>query len=475
LIELDNSMGYHALEWLRENQLADGSWGGSIPYSHDRVICTLAAMIALKKWGDQNDKRRIRKARLGLDRAFKGISTEVATVGFELIVPLLLEEAYHLGAIRRLSDRNLITFGRESDEGKRREDFHAVQMAKGRQMKLKAIGSIDRNVTTAFSAEMVGDDLHLLDVNNLQETNGSVGCSPAATAFFALNVRRGDESALNYLKDMVEKSHGYGIPDFAPFEIYEIAWALWNLSLGGVDDNLKASCKPHLDLLAKSWTSSGVSYSSEYTPKDGDDTFLVFDTLRRYGRTVDLDVLLKYEEADHFRCFSHELNPSVTANAHALGALREADYEVDHPSIKKIKNFLQNSAQVNTFWADKWHSSPYYATSQVIITSAGYVEAPAISNAVEWIIDTQRGNGSWGFYRPTLEESALCLQALFIWQRNGGNVSDETLRKGIQWLVENHDRPYEHLWICKCLYTPPLIVRSIILSALKLGENYIGS
>ena len=46
--EIDWAISSQALAWLAENQLSDGSWGAPAPlYYHDRVICTLAAMIAL--------------------------------------------------------------------------------------------------------------------------------------------------------------------------------------------------------------------------------------------------------------------------------------------------------------------------------------------------------------------------------------------------------------------------------------------
>ena len=60
---------------------------------------------------------------------------------------------------------------------------------------------ISRNVTMAFSAEMAGTDgKHMLDVDNLQEDNGSVGVSPSATAYFATYISKGDEASLNYLR-----------------------------------------------------------------------------------------------------------------------------------------------------------------------------------------------------------------------------------------------------------------------------------
>src|SRR5687768_12943230 len=40
-----------ALQWLVDNQQQDGSWGGSVRYQHDRVVCTLAALSSLAARG----------------------------------------------------------------------------------------------------------------------------------------------------------------------------------------------------------------------------------------------------------------------------------------------------------------------------------------------------------------------------------------------------------------------------------------
>lgn len=40
-----------SLEWIVNNQLADGSWGDHLLFSaHDRIINTLACVIALTSW-----------------------------------------------------------------------------------------------------------------------------------------------------------------------------------------------------------------------------------------------------------------------------------------------------------------------------------------------------------------------------------------------------------------------------------------
>src|SRR5215813_5121047 len=41
-----------ALPWVRSHQHADGSWGGEIVHYHDRIISTLASVIALRELQD---------------------------------------------------------------------------------------------------------------------------------------------------------------------------------------------------------------------------------------------------------------------------------------------------------------------------------------------------------------------------------------------------------------------------------------
>ena len=105
-----------------------------------------------------------------------------------------------------------------------------------------------------------------------------------------------------------------------------------------------------------------------------------------------------------------------------------------------------------------------------MIACAGYTDWLA-DDALYWILETQNHDGSWGYYVPTAEETAYCLQALVAWKRSGHPVPREALKRGAAWLVRHMDQPYPPLWIGKCLYCPVLVVRSAILSALTLAEQ----
>lgn len=455
---IHSDLSNRALIWLTRNQLPDGSWGAPSPmYYHDRVVCTLSAMIALSYRGHrQADRTQIEYGKLALERiisgATGGLSTDPngATVGFEMIVPTLVAEAERAGLIKNQGGRFL---GR-------------LSALRRKKLAYLRENTINRNVTLAFSAEMSGvDGKHMLDVENLQERNGSVGVSPSATAYFATYIKKGDKASLKYLQGIMKPEGGF--PNVAPFDVFEIAWALWNLSF--IPDARKnKKLKPHLDFLANAWKPGrGVGFAAEYSVKDSDDTGLVYDTLMRYGIEKDIASVLFYEEKDHFRCFDLEANPSISANIHVLGALAQAGLDQKNSSFHKIVRFLSKTRGSNPFWMDKWHSSAYYATAHAIIACAGSAN-DLVAPSVDWMLASQNADGSWGTYIKTAEETAYAMQALWVWNEKVARVPKSALKKGARWLTENMDKPYPPLWIGKCLYSPHLVIRSAVISAVAL-------
>jgi hypothetical protein len=87
------------------------------------------------------------------------------------------------------------------------------------------------------------------------------------------------------------------------------------------------------------------------------------------------------------------------------------------------------------------------------------------------MINSQRSDGSWGFYLPTAEETAYCIQALCILKKKGKNVPTGVLLKAVEWLKLNKEPPYPLFWIGKGLYAGELVIRSAILSALELAKG----
>lgn len=467
LKDVDSYLGNHALEWICEHQHEDGSWGARFPfYYHDRVVCTLSAMIALTYKGRrQQDKLRIQNGLEALDRITAGathglqLDQSGATVGFEVITPTLVAEAEKLGIIKQQKERILGRLAR----------LREMKMAKLRGLK------VSRFITVAHSAEMTGKDmLDLLDTEQLQEKNGAVGASPAATAHFALYVKPGDQSALQYLSRIVT-THNGGAPALSPFEVFECVWVLWNLSLTNLYQTDKAItnlCDAHMDYLEKQWKpGQGLALSEFFSVPDADDTIVGYEILSKFGRKPELDAVLQYEDKEWFRCYHYEANPSVDVNIHVLGALKQAGYDKSDPSIQKALNFIRSKRIHNRYWLDKWNLSPYYTTSHLIIAASGY-DDQLCEDSINWILETQEPTGSWGFFNvPTAEETAYCIQALVLWQRYTGKSFREPIRHAQQWLSENCESPYPPLWIGKSLYCPEILVKSCLLSALTLAQE----
>jgi halimadienyl-diphosphate synthase len=459
LVEIGEPIGELALEWLREHQLPDGSWGAEQPrYYHDRVICTLAAINALARRARPGDRARLRRAEAALETMTSRLGEDPAgeTIGFELIVPTLLQEEKILGALHH----------------EETEVLRALSPLRSAKLAMLPNGMINRLVTVAFSMEMAGNDgKGLLDAEHLQEEDGSISYSPSATAYFALYVRRRDPAALAYLRSVASDGTA---PNVSPFDVFEQAWVLWNLkfAIGLLDEKIVDLCQPHLDFLERSWSPGvGAGFAKEYAPKDGDETSIVYDVLSCYDRSVDVEAVLSYEKPYYFRCFDLESTPSISANIHILGALQQAGFEITHPAIKKLLRFLSEARTNGAFWFDKWHVSPYYATSHSAMACTGYDDAMA-STAINWILSSQNDDGSWGYYSSTAEETAYCLQALAIWNRCHSNQIDrDVFRRGQEWLIQHSSPPYPPLWIGKCLYCPELVVKSAILCALALIES----
>jgi halimadienyl-diphosphate synthase len=454
-------LGNQALDWICEHQLPDGSWGVDFPFNaYDRILSTLSAIIALTNKGALNqNKLRIQRGLAALGKLTEMGAASlfgVIPVGFEMIAPSLIAEAEQLGIITQRKEHLL---GR------------LAHLQEIKLQKLKGI-KISRFITAAHSSEMVGrNKLDLLDIEKLQEKNGSVGSSPSATAHFALYISPNDPTALDYLRSAA-LARGGGAPALMPTEIFERIWVLWNLSITNIYQSNKEIadlCDTHLDYLEKCWRpGQGLGFSESFSLTDGDDTSVAYTILSNFGRKPDLQALLQYEDQKWFRCFHHETNPSIDVNIHVLGALKQANYEVENPTVQKVLNFIQSTRLEGKYWTDKWHLSPYYTTSHMIICSKGY-DIPFCQDSIKWILDTQRADGSWGFYKiATAEETAYCIQAL---ATSGPGYSEE-INLAHDWLLKNLESPYPPLWVDKALYCPEILVSSSILSAMVLAENY---
>jgi halimadienyl-diphosphate synthase len=455
----------HLVDWLLEHQWPDGSWGGAIPYYHDRILCTLAAVVALEERKGTQDVREA--IRLGQRYIWNNTHLlhhdPIELVGFELILPTLLSEARTL----------------ELDVPAHTCGYGQVRAAKLRLLPMDLL--YEPNTSVAFSIEFMGGRADPNRLGRLIRENGAIANSPAATAYVLSHTANGVDG-LRYLESILNLAGG--VPSVYPFRTFEAVWVLEHLSYGGLalDANL-VDARIWQDLQAAiEFDQKGVGVDPFFGINDGDTTSVTLHALAMGGQAVDPLVLHRFEhpETRVFRTFPFERNVSVVTNAHALEALSHMpDYPERQEVWDRIVTLFLASQKYQSYWIDKWHASPYYATAHVLVSLISTRE-PLLSeclHSIDWFLHTQRQDGSWGFFdRGTAEETAYVLLALLHHHRSVGKLDTHALRRGAAYLYRWLEAGSEHpeLWIAKTLYAPGSIVQAAILAAAILYEDTFG-
>ncbi|MGS2619174.1 prenyltransferase [Micromonospora sp. LZ34] len=305
---------------------------------------------------------------------------------------------------------------------------------------------------------------------------GAVGASPAATAAWVGDAPDAVQPAVTaYLAEAV-RQHGGPVPCCTPITVFERAWTLSSLARAGVP--VRPAPKLVADLagaLGPQGTPTGPGL-----PADADTTSAALYALARLGHPVDPASLLHYDVGSHFCTWRGEDGRSITTNAHVLEAL---GWHARHSAsgaarygdrVAALAGWLREQQQSDGRWSDRWHASPYYATSCAVLALAGYAPAEvagaAVDRAVDWVVASQRPDGSWGRWSGTVEETAYALQVLLGVDRPVRPGVPEAARRGLHHLVTvDGPRSDPPLWHDKDLYAPVLIVRAAVLAARQLA------
>jgi len=450
------------IDWLLENQHPNGSWGGAISYYHDRIICTLSAVVALHKNGCTPQARQaVKRAEHYIWHHLHLLPRDpFELVGFELIFPTLLATAQTAGV-----DVPAHTCG-----------YGSIQTAKLRLIPPDKLYS--PRLSTVHSLEFLGRSGDPEALQKALASNGSLGNSPATTAYYLTLVH--DERALAYLEAVRHQLEQVVV--LYPFRIFELIWVLNNLAFCRLPLSLFTTPAIWEDLHSKLGP-EGIGLDPSFGIPDGDCTAVCSRLLISAGYDVETLTLARFEdEARHiFRTYDYERNISVGTNVHALETLQlMPDYPHRREVQEQIIFTLLEKRIFDVYWIDKWHASPYYATMHTLISllEGDFFLAYFCDSTVDWLIHTQREDGSWGFFEiGTAEETAYALIALLRYNLYK-SVKPEVLRRGAAYLGQAYEQPnssYPALWIDKCLYLPYAVVRSAILSALILYHETFNS
>jgi halimadienyl-diphosphate synthase len=449
------------LKVIRETQAADGGWGApEVEYTSARLLATLASILALTDFdGFQARAQAEEGARFVRERWERIRKEPDLTIGFELVAATLVKEA----CARGFKLESLL----EDTEKLQRE-----KLAKVPPQMLYA-----PTLSLGFSLEFLGDGLDVEKARGLQLANGSIGASVAATAYFVR--RSGDPVAYRHLQELVAAHGARAIPFGTPAQLWATIWLLFHVHMSGFFPELRTELEPHFDFILKNIKSYGLAWSSAVSYGDSDDSSVGFMVLHEGGYSVDWSPLVQYERPNGFVGFLAERGPSVTANAHVLDAIQGRPYPGGAASVEKAARFVLAQRLPEGYWTDKWHASPYYATS-CSVRALLHWDATCVRPSLEWLAKQQRDNGSWGWFKDgTPEETAYALHALAAGHAAGLPVEPSVLARGLDFLyrydgtepTEEHPR----MWISKGLYSSPSVVRSAVIAAQVLCAQVLGA
>ncbi|MFF5205944.1 prenyltransferase/squalene oxidase repeat-containing protein [Streptosporangium sp. NPDC000396] len=474
------------IDFLLATQRADGGWGPPGDYG---LVPTLSAVEALlaecRREAPCTDSGLLAKvADRGLE-AVRGWWLEGQeeplpdTPAIELIVPSLLSLINgHLdvpGPFQGMSDTKLeaVRAWLRSGVAIPQKLVHALEVA-GEEA-VAASGIVPTPMPDGMAA---------------------VGASPGASAAWLAALLEPEDGAVSKLEDGVTShrsgwsarggapvrryleaiatSSGGPVPCAVPITVFERGWTLsWLLRAGiavDVPPELSASLR---DGLGRDGIAAGPGL-----PADADTTSVALYALALLGEPREPEGLWAFEAESHFCTWSGEEGMSPTTNAHVLDAfgeyVRRCGGESRHAGVvTKLTSWLRGCQEAEGNWLDRWHVSPYYATACCGIALSefgGEKSKGAVDRAVDWVLDTQRRDGSWGLWEGTAEETAYALQTLLLTGAMREGRAWEAVERGHRRLsaIRDHEAP---LWVDKDLYLPVAIVRAVVLGALHLAER----
>ncbi|MFG2073158.1 prenyltransferase/squalene oxidase repeat-containing protein [Nonomuraea maritima] len=449
--------------YLLEEQRGDGSWGAPDGYGLVPTLSATEALLTAAEGGDGDPAVLMPAARAGLDALRKMLHDPPElpdTPAIELIVPHLVDLINEHGCadplplppgmdITRLAMvRRLLESGGEPPQ----KLLHVLEVAGA------ATGA------GAVSPTSIG----------------TVGASPAATAAWLRAPAPHDsaDSARRHL-EAVATRYGGPVPVGLPITVFERGWVLSWLVRAGVPVEVPAEMAADLrTAIGPAGTPAGAGL-----PADADTTSVALYALALLGMPCEPASLLAFDSGEHFCTWQGEDGFSVSVNAHVLDALgayvrgRPAAAATYEPVMARVAGWLAARQEADGSWNDRWHASPYYATLSCVL-ALGEFGGPRYARAVlaarEWVLSTQRADGSWGRWTGRPEETAYAVQALLLCGPEPDERAVAAAGRGYEYLTRMGDlSDYEPLWHDKDLYSPTAIVRAALLAAMHVARSRI--
>lgn len=485
----------HLLNTLVLVQHPDGSWGSKVYSYSDRLLNTLAALSALscnqKRWPQitrsafpssyQNSLKH------GLDwlntkaerqpQEFKNDPADLA--GFELLVPALLAELTRFGLSLppQLNDPAMIS------------------KAKAKLGLISAKFIYQAGSPLSHALEFTGELLtpSVPQVVQAISANGSVGNSPAATAFVlsyawpALAEER-RSLMLSYLNKAATRTSQTqavtGWPVTYPVTQFVSIWHEYYQHLILPTTNRGSVFTKSAVAQTAAKNNKGFGADDNFSVDcDTTATYLVLmaEYLLAQGEFSQVSELLKTMksffnfEKGYFTTYPAEMTASVTTNAHAWQALyiisKAVESDPDSSTwlpfyettlllmLEQSGNFIYSKvADQDIYWRDKWHISPIYATLQVVAAGLLDNEPNRLAKMFSDLLKKQARDGGWSLIsaKSNFDETFHCLLLLKLLSRkldlSFEPLLDKATNKALTYL--NREGEIPAMWCDKTLYSP---------------------
>ncbi|KAJ4822265.1 hypothetical protein Tsubulata_006365 [Turnera subulata] len=293
----DNPQFPSSIRWIADNQLSDGSWGDpDVCFVHDRLLNTLACVVALKKWNVYPDK-----CEKGMSFFNDNIckledeNAENIPCGFEIVFPSLLDKARML-EIEIPNDSGLL------------QRIYAMRNLKLTKIPKEIMHAVPTSLLYSLEGLRDHDWERLL---KLQFQDGSFLFSPSSTAFAFMQTK--DDKCMQYLSKTVQKFGG-AVPSAYPMDIFEQIWAVDRLQRLGISRYFQPEIEERVSYIHSCWSSTeGLGWAKNSRVHDLDDTAMGFRQLRLHGYDVSPDVIERFRKGDEFVSYPGESNNSLIA------------------------------------------------------------------------------------------------------------------------------------------------------------------
>nr|UNZ93479.1 isokolavenyl diphosphate synthase [Scutellaria baicalensis] len=324
------------LEWISDHQFSDGSWGSHKFLYYDRILCTLACVVALKTWNvhPQQCNKGLKFIKENIHKLADEEQVHMP-IGFEVAFPSLIETAKKIGIDVP-------------------EDFPGKkEIYAKRDLKLKKIPmDLLHNMATPLLFSLEG--MEGLDWQKLFRfrDDGSFLTSPSSTAY-AFQLTK-DEVCLKYLLNVVSKHNG-GVPNAYPVDLFDRNYTVDRLRRLGISRYFQPEIEECMKYVYRNWDKRGISWASNTNVQDLDDTAQGFRNLRMHGYHVTLDVFKQFERCGEFFSFFGQSSDAVLGmfNLYRASQILFPGEDKLADARKYAANYLQKR-RLNNRIVDKW-------------------------------------------------------------------------------------------------------------------------